>query len=283
MVRTRSSSRACYAQAPLELLGLCPDLLGVVASALDLRSLAAAASTSVSIRAAVHSCTSTSKRQRAIATLLRIRNEPMPPSEQPLTSDARLADVDFIFDVCSAYSLRPSTACLAVQYFDRCMSVAAALDRSNELVCLVAALLASKFSDTAVPNLESLCLLSENTFTREDIKDAELMLLERLGWDLNPATPLCFLEQLAIALDVDGASRKGAESYINMAYYDCAVLGCTPMAVAASALLLSWQKRLCEGQPARLSELALLCGVDQTVLTQLQSDIDAQAAKLEGR
>jgi len=262
------------------LLSLGEKLLGHVTAALDLRSLAAAASTCASLRSAVHGCGSASKRQRAVAALLRYdrspRNDLTPPGQ--LSPTERTSNIDFITGVGSTFKLHATTQGLAVQYFDRFMSAPAGLDGSDvQLVGLAALMLASKFADTKVPALTDF----GGNFSPEQLKDTELMLLQRLGWDLNVATPHCFLEQMVIAFEVDHLSRKRADFYIDASYYDACVLKCTPMTVAASSLLLSWKLQgLHDGQPSRRAELALLCGVDQAIITQLQGDIYAKVQEL---
>jgi len=218
-------------------------------------------------------------RQRAVDMLLRMRDDqppqiPFPPDDGLLPPDDREKVVDFIAEVCEEFTLQPQTTGLAVHYFDRCMSAPADKDCPIELVGLVCILIASKFVETKVPAVSELCLISQNEYERQEVKDAEIMLLHRLEWELHAATPHSFLEQLAVAFDVNEPSRKRAEFFVDMSYYEYAILEFAPMTVAASSLLLSWkQLGLCEREEECRADLATLCDVDQNKLIRCKETL----------
>jgi len=219
------------------------------------------------------------KRQRAFDMLLRMRDDQplqiaFPPVDSLLTPDAREKVVDFMAEVCEEFALQTQTTGLAVTYFDRCMSAPVVADCPVELVGLVCILIASKFVETKVPAVNELCLISQNEYSRQEVKDTEIMLLHRLEWELHATTPHSFLEQLAVVFDVTDSPRKRAEFFVDMSYYEYAALEFAPITVAASALLLSWkQLGLCERAQECRAELAALCNIDQPALVRCEETL----------
>lgn len=236
-------------------------------------------------------------KQRAAEMLLRMRDDqppqiPFPPVDGLLPPENREKVVDFIAEVCEEFSLQTQTTGLAVHYFDRCMSAPPDTGFPVELVGLVCILIASKFVETKVPAVKELCLISQNEYSRQDVKDAEITLLERLKWELHAATPHSFLEQLVVIFEVQDSPRKRAEFFVDMSYYEYNVLEFAPMTVAAAALLLSWkQLGHCERALACCSELTCLCDVakntlircEETLQEHFNSTFNAPAHMVKGR
>jgi len=99
------------------------------------------------------------------------------------------------------------------------------------------------------------------------LKTAELRVLKELGWDLHAITPHVVLEQLLVIVDASSACQKRAEFLVDMSFYEHKILEYSPVAVAAAALLLSWNHvgdTLSESKHTEI--IAKLCDVDLSVL-----------------
>ena len=129
--------------------------------------------------------------------------------------------------------MQSQTAGIAVTYFDRCMLKSSEQNDSLELDALACILLASKFMETKQPALSELCSISQNEYTRCELKAAEIDVLKRLEWKLHVTTPHAFLEQMVVALNVPDLCCQRAEFFIDMSYYEQAILEFTPITVAA--------------------------------------------------
>eukprot|EP00967_Tisochrysis_lutea_P067439 scaffold88061_cov36-Tisochrysis_lutea.AAC.2 len=132
-----------------------------------------------------------------------------------------------------------------------------------ELAATACIFIAAKFLETRVPALDELCGLSSTARTRRTLKTAELRVLKELGWDLHAITPHVVLEQLLVIVDASSACQKRAEFLVDMSFYEHKILEYSPVAVAAAALLLSWNHvgdTLSESKHTEI--IAKLCDVD---------------------
>ena len=119
------------------------------------------------------------------------------------------------------------TAGLAVTYFDRFLSkTGGALAKQRvQLLALTCTLIAAKFSEIKMPDLDDLCELVVNwlQFTKAQLKEMEMETLHVLQWELRAVMPHAALEQLAIAIEHTDEQSKSvhehAEFFIDMSYY----------------------------------------------------------------
>lgn len=103
------------------------------------------------------------------------------------------------------YRFSGRTAWAAIHYLDRFLSKKTDTPMKEiELFCLSCLVLASKFYETASPNLSDLCHASQDRLTREDFLRAELQILRVLEWDLAVPSPHAFLVHLIACMEVDG-------------------------------------------------------------------------------
>ena len=124
--------------------------------------------------------------------------------------------------VCDEFGLQIQTAGLAISYFDRyaCKiekfgpqsGTAIAIERAVFACVLIGA----KFMETKVPAIGELRLFGAMEHSRESIKQAELEVLDVLGWGLSTSTPHTFLAQLAVIMDLPEAITTRSEFLIDM-------------------------------------------------------------------
>jgi hypothetical protein len=184
--------------------------------------------------------------------------------------------VEFIALICDEYTLQSKTVGVAVHYFDRAMARVPASDYLSELDALACLLLASKFLETRVPALGELRSIGDREYTREEFKEAELRVLHNLDWRLHATTPHAFLEQMVTAFDVNSPCRVRSTFFIDMSYYDAAILEYTPIVVAAGALLFSWEQLGHSDQSvAHGPALVALCGVNEATLSRCKDTLIA--------
>mmetsp|Transcript_56137 Transcript_56137/g.92870 ORF Transcript_56137/g.92870 Transcript_56137/m.92870 type:complete len:286 (-) Transcript_56137:526-1383(-) len=182
--------------------------------------------------------------------------------------------VEFIAEVCEEFSLQTQTAGLAVYYFDKYIANARNAGCGVELCALVCILIASKFVETKVPAVGELRNISDQEYSREEVKDAEIQVLQALGWELHAATPHAFLELFVVVLEISDACRKRADFLIDMSYYEYAILEFPPMVVAAASLACSWEQLGASEPESRNAEtLSKLCGVEKVFFERCKQNL----------
>eukprot|EP01136_Pigoraptor_vietnamica_P035270 Opistho-1_new@100273 len=158
----------------------------------------------------------------------------------------RRETVEWILEVCEHHAFLPETFALAVNYFDRYLSVAKAKQSQLQLVGAVALSLAVKFRETdKYIKAETLSQCGDNSFTADFVLRMEPYVLRRLEHRLYAVTPFDFLEifltnfrDLIGECDVANL-RMNANTLLEYSVIKYEFLDYMPSTIAASALLLA--------------------------------------------
>jgi len=184
--------------------------------------------------------------ERAHKTLVQqLLNQPQPNlhlaalyKSGKLCPRKRILVVEFLAEVCEDLRMHVSTAGLAVAIFDRFSARVAGFPREPLLFAAAAIALASKFLEPTSPSFYDLGeLVGRST---QQIQDAELHVINAIGWDLHVATPHAVADNIFILVRASAACRLRTEALINLSYYEHRLLEHSAMAVACAALMLSW-------------------------------------------
>lgn len=106
-----------------------------------------------------------------------------------LTSRMRAILLDWLFEVAEEYSLYRHTAHLAVNFVDRFLSKVPNIPKGTlQLVGIASLFLASKIEEVQPISSKELAMLSDDTYTIEQIHDMESLMAQELGWRLQPVT-----------------------------------------------------------------------------------------------
>ena len=149
--------------------------------------------------------------------------------------------------LCETFGLQTQTTALAVSYFDQYHIKVRARGgelENPELVASVCVIIASKFLETKVPSMGTLCTMVGHGVSRESLRTAEMGVLRALEWHLHTPTPHTFLGQLVSLLELTEEPgrhfERRAEFMIDMASYVQKALEFQPVVVAAAAMMCSW-------------------------------------------
>lgn len=70
-------------------------------------------------------------------------------------------------------------------------------------------LIASKVEEYRAPELRDICYIMDNAYRRDEIIDMEVAILNRLEFNITPASPLQFLEIFLRGVSVNSISKPG--------------------------------------------------------------------------
>jgi len=167
--------------------------------------------------------------------------------------------VDWMLEVCDEQRCDDDVFALAVNYFDRFLSLGGAPVAKNQLQLLgaVSMFIASKLKES-LPGLsgEKLVIYTDNSITLKQLFDWELLLLSKLRWDMAAITPLDFLDQLLwrmtfpVTFDV-GRVRERALCVALLTYTDHKFSHYPPSMIAATCITFA-VRYLRESDEARL-------------------------------
>ncbi|XP_068097227.1 G1/S-specific cyclin-D1-like [Hyperolius riggenbachi] len=146
----------------------------------------------------------------------------------------------WMLEVCEDQRCGEEVFPLAVNCLDRFLSLVPVEKRRLQLLGAACVLLASKLKETKVLTIENLCMYSDYSFSNRELQSMELLVLNKLQWDIEAVTPRDFLPHFLALLDLPiervQQVRKHTETFIALCTTDCTFIALPPSMVAAASL-----------------------------------------------
>ncbi len=99
--------------------------------------------------------------------------------------------------------LKRQTFYLAISMLDRYFELIKVEDDDHfDLIAFTCLFSAAKYEELTFPTVGDFVYLSNDRFQKDKFFEAELKILETLGWRLNHVSPMSFLDQLAKGLNL---------------------------------------------------------------------------------
>jgi len=170
--------------------------------------------------------------------------------QDAITEEMRAVVVDWLVDVCAQCKFCQETLFLAVDYFDRYLSLQPIMPDYVQLVAVTCLFIACKYEEIYTPELNVMVYMTAGTYRREQIICLELEILEQLDFKLTSATVWSFLRIYQQSLDSNEDEREFASLLIELSLLDIRLLEYLPSvrALAAAGLAMKCQ-RLLNGTP----------------------------------
>lgn len=191
---------------------------------------------------AVTECVATisSRMRRAEETHLRPEPDYM-EAQAVINARMRATLVDWLFEVRVKYNLLTDTLFQAVSLIDRYLSQVGVGLKSLQLVGTAAMHIASKCEEPTPLEVRDFVHISNNAYSREDIRAMECRMLTTLGFSVACPTASHFLDRL-LYLQSDGhrdeVLEELAEYIVTFSLLDVELIRYPPSHLAAAALLL---------------------------------------------
>ncbi|XP_006302208.2 cyclin-A1-2 [Capsella rubella] len=152
--------------------------------------------------------------------------------------------IDWLVEVAEEYRLSPETLYLAVNYVDRYLTGNAITKQNLQLLGVACMMIAAKYEEVCVPQVEDFCYITDNTYSRNELLEMESSVLNYLKFELTTPTAKCFLRRFLRAAqgrkEVPSLLSECLACYLTeLSLLDYAMLRYTPSLVAASAVFLT--------------------------------------------
>ncbi|KAM4703659.1 G1/S-specific cyclin-D1-like [Rhinophrynus dorsalis] len=190
----------------------------------------------------------------------------------------------WMLEVCEDQRCGEDVFPLAVNCLDRFLSLVPIEKSCLQLLGSTCLLLASKLKESTPMSTESLCMYADFSFTDKDLRSMELMVLNKLKWDVEAVTPReflpHFLELLHIPAEKRQQVRKHTETFIALCTTDYTFIALPPSLVAAAsvAAAVTGLRLECSGvtysNVATINYLAHAIRCDPSVLRTCQEQIE---------
>ncbi|KAF2351257.1 Cyclin N-terminal [Trinorchestia longiramus] len=110
----------------------------------------------------------------------------------------------WMLEVCEEQSCEDQVFVVAVSIMDRFLNTVSVRKTQLQLLAAVCLLLSSKLRQSHFLSVDLLAYYTDNSITREEITQWELLVVAKLGWDVNAVTAVDFVDSLLRQLAVTG-------------------------------------------------------------------------------
>ncbi|XP_039798777.1 cyclin-A1-4-like isoform X5 [Panicum virgatum] len=110
-----------------------------------------------------------------------------------MSTTMRAVLIDWLVEVTEEYRLVPETLYLTVNYIDRYLSVKEINRNRLQLLGVACLLIAAKYEEICPPQVEELCYITDDSYTKEEVLQMEASVLNYLKFEMTVPTPKCFL------------------------------------------------------------------------------------------
>ncbi|XP_029431059.1 G2/mitotic-specific cyclin-B2 isoform X1 [Rhinatrema bivittatum] len=154
--------------------------------------------------------------------------------------------VDWLVQVHSRFLLLQETLYMGIAVLDRFLQVQPVGRKKLQLAGVTALLIASKYEEMYAPEIGDFVYITDHAYSKDQIKEMEMMILRALNFDLGRPLPLHFLRRASKACNADVKQHTLAKYLMELTLVDYDMVHFLPSEIAAAALCLS-QKILGQG------------------------------------
>lgn len=147
--------------------------------------------------------------------------------------------VDWLVQVHLRFHLLQETLYLTIAIIDRFLQDYEVSRSKLQLVGVTAMLIASKYEEMYAPEIADFVYITDNAYTKADIRRMEVTILRQLNFQLGRPLPLHFLRRNSKAGEVDANKHTLAKYLMELTIVDYDMVHMRPSQIAAAALCLS--------------------------------------------
>uniref|UniRef100_A0A7N0TT11 B-like cyclin n=1 Tax=Kalanchoe fedtschenkoi TaxID=63787 RepID=A0A7N0TT11_KALFE len=168
----------------------------------------------------------------------------METKQRDISQSMRGILIDWLVEVSEEYKLVPDTLYLTVYHIDWFLSNNFIERQKLQLLGITCMLLASKFEEIYAPRVENFCLVTDNTYTKEEVLKMETQVLSSVNFQLYTPTVKSFLRRYVRAAQASYESPSLELEYLadylaELTLVEYNFLKFLPSTIAASAVFLA--------------------------------------------
>ncbi|OEL14242.1 Cyclin-A2-1 [Dichanthelium oligosanthes] len=164
--------------------------------------------------------------------------------QQDITKSMRGLLIDWLVEVTEEYKLVADTLYLTVYLIDQFLSHNCIQMQKLQLLGITSMLIASKYEEFCAPSIEEFCIITDNTYQKDEVLEMERTVLNGLGFYLSVPTTNTFLRRFLRAAQASYIAPLTTLCYLanylaELTLIDYDFLKFLPSVVAASSVFLA--------------------------------------------
>ncbi|KFQ49697.1 G2/mitotic-specific cyclin-B1, partial [Pelecanus crispus] len=167
------------------------------------------------------------------------RSRPKYLSGQEINGNMRAILIDWLVQVQIKFRLQQETLYMAVAIIDRFLQDNAVSKKMLQLVGVTAMFIASKYEELFPPHINDFVYVTHNTYTKFQICQMEMKILQALNFGLGRPLPPHFLRRASKIAEVDLEQHTLAKYLMELSIMDYDMVHFPPSKTAAAASCLS--------------------------------------------
>lgn len=166
---------------------------------------------------------------------------------QEITGNMRAILIDWLVQVQMKFKLLQETMYMTVAIIDRFLQNNKVTKKMLQLVGVTAMFIASKYEEMFPPEIGDFAFVTDNTYTKHQIRQMEMKILRSLDFNLGRPLPLHFLRRASKIGEADIQQHTLSKYLMELSLVDYDMIHFPPSQIAAAAYCLS-TKILDEGE-----------------------------------
>ncbi|NXF52221.1 CCNB1 protein, partial [Oceanites oceanicus] len=170
------------------------------------------------------------------------KTQPVRPkylASQEINGNMRATLVNWLVQVQVKYKLHQETLYMAVAIIDRFLQDNAVSKNMLQLVGVTAMFIASKYEEVSPPGIEDFAYVTDNTYTKSEICQMEIRILQALDFSLNHPLPTYFLRRALKITEVNFKQYVLAKYLTELSIVDYDMVHFPPSKIAAAGFCLA--------------------------------------------
>jgi len=158
-----------------------------------------------------------------------------------VTAKMRSVLIDWLIQVHLKFHLLQETLYLCVQIIDLYLMAVDVPKMQLQLVGVTAMFVASKYEEMYVPAIDDFVYMTDNTYTKAEIRAMEISILKQLDFTICKPFPLHFLRRFSKAGQADPKQHTLAKYFMELSLHCADFSSLDPSYLAACSLCLSFK------------------------------------------